>query len=280
VSDTKSEGSYKASEMHPDVDKEIERLRLQSLWTWDQESRNLVWFGLKDGMSVLDLGSGPGFVTEQLLQMVPNGHITQLERDPDMVRRSEQYLTPGYTGRFTIVEGDIMNMELPDNSFDFAFARYLFQHLPDPADALREVYRVLKPGGVLAITDVDDKLGSIFEPEWPETEAIDAKVVAWQAQKGGDRHIGRKLWRMLAATGYQELDLQAVIAHSDKLGAENMIPPEWDPGSMKPFLDAGVITKEDVEAAHREHIKFHASPDKYALFTLLMAKGEKAKENN
>jgi ubiquinone/menaquinone biosynthesis C-methylase UbiE len=277
VSDTKPKSSYKASDIHEDVEKEIDRLRSQALWTWEQESRNLHRFGLVDGMSVLELGSGPGFVTEQLIRMLPESHITQLELDPDMVRRSEQYLTPDYAGRFTIVEGDLMAMELPDNSFDFAFARYLFQHLPDPQGALREVYRVLKPGGVLAITDVDDRIGSIFEPESPEADAIEARINAWQTQKGGDRNIGRKLWRLLAAAGFQALDLEAVLAHSDKLGIENMIPAEWDPGGFKPLLDAGMITQDDVDTMHREHIRFHTSPDKYALFLVLMAKGQKPK---
>jgi len=273
-----STGSYKASEIHADVEQEMERLRKQSLWTWEQESRNLGWFGLKDGMSVLELGSGPGFVTEQLLKMLPTSHITQLERDPDMVRRSEQYLTPGYAGRFTIVEGDIMQMELPDDGFDFAFARYLFEHLPDPLGALREVQRVLKPGGILVITDVDDKIGAIYEPDSPEADAIDKKVVEWQSKRGGDRYIGRKLWRMLAATGYRSLELEAVLAHSDKLGIDNLVPPEWDPGALQPLLGFGVITQDDVDSMHREHTRFHASPDRYALFVVLMAKGEKTKE--
>jgi len=47
---------------------------------------------------------------------------------------------------------------------------------------------------------------------------------------------------------------------------------------LEPFQDSGVITKEEVEAVHREHVAFQASPDKYVLFTLLMAKGEKSKE--
>jgi len=278
LTETKPESSYKASELHADVEKEIERLRAQSLWTWEKESRNLAWFGLRDGMSVLELGSGPGFVTEQLLQMLPNSHVTQLELDPDMVRRSEQYLTPNFSGRFTIIEGSIMNMELPDNSFDFAFARYLFQHLPDPLGAMREVYRVLKPGGVLAITDVEDKLGVIFEPESAEADAIEAKMTSMQSQKGGDRNVGRKLWKLMASAGFESLDLEGRIGHSDKIGIDNIVPPEWDPGALQPALDAGVITEEDVEVMHREHIRFQESPDKYMLFVLLMAKGEKPSE--
>ena len=61
---------YKASEMNDNIEKEIERLRGQALWGWDKESRNLNWFGLIDGMSILEVGSGPGFVTEQFSPFV------------------------------------------------------------------------------------------------------------------------------------------------------------------------------------------------------------------
>ena len=76
---------YKASEMNDNIEKEIERLRGQALWGWDKESRNLSWFGLVDGMSILELGSGPGFVTEQLIALCPNSHITCVEIDRDLI---------------------------------------------------------------------------------------------------------------------------------------------------------------------------------------------------
>src|SRR5215211_4278730 len=77
--------SYKASEMNESLEKEIERLRGQVMWAWDKEARNLGWFGLRDGMSILEVGSGPGFVTEQLLILYPNSHVTCVEIDPDLI---------------------------------------------------------------------------------------------------------------------------------------------------------------------------------------------------
>jgi hypothetical protein len=57
--DTEAKVSYKAREMNYDLDKEIDRLRVQALWGWDKESRNLGWFGLRDGMSIVESSLSP-----------------------------------------------------------------------------------------------------------------------------------------------------------------------------------------------------------------------------
>src|SRR5690242_12535608 len=99
---------YKASEMNACIDKEIERLRGQAFWAWAKEARNLTWFGLRDGMSVLELGSGPGFITELLLALCPNSHITCVEIDPDLALPADRYLrSRELEGRYTIVQGDL-----------------------------------------------------------------------------------------------------------------------------------------------------------------------------
>src|SRR4051794_16883943 len=198
-------GSYKASDMHTDVEKEIERLRDQALWAWDKEFRNLQWFGLRDGMSILEVGSGPGFITEQLLKELPNSKITCLEIDPDMVQRADRYLKgQGLEGRYEIIEGNLMHMDFPDNTFDYAFARLVFQHLPDPVGATREIARVLKPCGIFVVSDVDSGLKPIFAPEDEEAERLDKKFEQGQEQRGGNRKIGRRLWRMMGEVGLKD----------------------------------------------------------------------------
>src|SRR5438045_9724778 len=113
MADTQDKVSYKASEMNEDVEKEVERLRGQALWGWDKESRNLSWFGLTDGMSILEVGSGPGFITEQLLALYPNSHITCVEIDPDLILPAEKYLqSKALGGSYTIIQGDLMSMDI------------------------------------------------------------------------------------------------------------------------------------------------------------------------
>ncbi|MFL5735568.1 MAG: methyltransferase domain-containing protein [Chloroflexia bacterium] len=267
---------YKASEMNESIDKEIERLRLQTLCGWEKGARNLTWLGLRDGMSILELGSGPGFVTELLLELCPNSHITCVEIDPDLALPAGHYLrSRGLEGRYTIVQGDLMRMDLPGDTFDFAYARLVFQHLRDPRGALAEIRRVLKPGGKLVVDDIDIGLGEIVEPANPEADAIEAKLHEGRSERGGDPRIGRKLWRLMAASGYENMDLEGVPVHSDSTDYQAIFPDEWDPGGFKPALELGVITEADVETLRKGHIAFQASPDKYALFVNLMVSGQK-----
>ena len=63
---TQRESAYDASSQPIGLDKEVERLRGQALVVWEKEARNLAWLGLRDGMSILELGSGPGFVAAMM----------------------------------------------------------------------------------------------------------------------------------------------------------------------------------------------------------------------
>ena len=173
-------GSYDVRLSHRDVPAEIERLAAQARQGWDKEARKLSWFGVKDGMAVLEVGSGPGFITKQLLDVLPNSQITCLEIDPTLLKQSEHYLADTGNQRVRFVEGSVMDSGLEGNQFDLAYARFLFQHLPDPLGAAKEIWRVLKPGGKLIILDIDDDIFGLFQP--PGVSIVAAIIgVSWTA---------------------------------------------------------------------------------------------------
>ena len=149
-------GSYNVNRSHRGRDAEVQRLAAQARLGWKKEARTLAWFGLEDGMSVLELGSGPGFITEQLLTLLPHSVITCLEIDPSLVAQAKEYLRDMGGERLHFVQASVMDTGLPDASFDFAYARLLYQHLPDPLGASREVWRTLKPGGRFYATTVGE----------------------------------------------------------------------------------------------------------------------------
>lgn len=108
------------------------------------------------GASVLELGPGPGLTTDQLRKRVP--HLTALEID----RRAAESLRARLQGsNVEVVTGDATAMPFPDEAFSASFSFAMLHHVPSPAlqdRLLREVCRVLKPGGVFVGSDTRTSL--------------------------------------------------------------------------------------------------------------------------
>ncbi|WP_052675754.1 class I SAM-dependent methyltransferase [Paenibacillus sp. IHBB 10380] len=90
-----SNSTYDASEAN-EIEAEINRLKAQALMGWEKEYQYLEWHGLEDGMNVLEVGCGPGFVTEQLIKNLPNSKITALDFDKKLLTNAEQLCTALY----------------------------------------------------------------------------------------------------------------------------------------------------------------------------------------
>ncbi len=271
--------SYNASTMHRDLDSEVQRLRTQVLLSWEKEARTLGWFGLHDGLSILELGSGPGFYTEKLLTLLPNSSLTALEIDPVLIERAEHYLQNDVGERLRFVEASIMDTGLPDDSFDFAVARLIFCHLPDPVGAAKEILRVLKPNGKLVIIDIDKSLQMLCDPPILEIELVFQKFAQFQAKRGGNPYVGRKLWRILQAAGFVNLDLEAVVCHSDASGIEAFLP-QIDPEQAMHLAKQGMFSEEEVRSIIASRERFLSAPDPFILMQGLMACGEKSSLDN
>lgn len=203
------------------LDRETRRLREQARLAWPQESPILLRFGLQDGMSVLDLGCGPGSLTEQLLTLLPHSQIIALDNEAALLERARQLVHSTSADRVQFIQASVMDTGLPENSADFAFARFLFQHLSDPVGAAQEVLRILKPNGRFALIEVDEEsFPVVFDPPLPLLDAMRQKSMQDQAARGGNRSIGKHLLRILRAAGFEDLRLEAFVVHSDMFGLD------------------------------------------------------------
>jgi len=267
--------AYDLSNWNRSVEGEIHRLRLQVDLSWKKEARNLSWFGLQDGMSVLELGSGPGFFTEKLLSLVPNSSITAVEIDPTAIKYFQQYLQGITSDRLKMIEASIMDTNIPDNSFDFAIVRYVFWNIPDPIGAAKEVLRVLKPGGKCVITDYDNEFYSLVDPPVPKHQLGFEKFYQFATANGGNPKVGRYLWRILEETGFTKLNLEAVILHSDELGIEPLFKISFDDAFLVPVIQQGFLTENEWEEIRAEKKQFLSSPNALIMIEHLMICGEK-----
>lgn len=253
---------------------EVLRLKEQALMGWKKEYRSLKGFGLEDGMKVLEVGSGPGFVTEKLLDNLPQSEITALDIDDTLLKKAKQMLSHVPESRLKFTQASVYGTDLPDNYYDFAIARLIFLHLHNPLQAAIEIRRVLKPGGKLVIIDIDDGIFGAIQPELDVLPSILKKLAQRQASSGGNRNIGRSLPRMLSNSGFTDVDMDAIIQHSDLNGIEGF-KRQFDINRFAGFYKNGVITQYEYDELNKSYENFISSPDAHAMMIFFMACGTK-----
>jgi len=108
--------------------------------------------GMAGTGEVLDLACGPGIVTAAL---APTARaVTAFDLTPEMLRRAEAHCTAAGLTNVRYRQGDAAHLPFADGAFDCVVTRFSLHHFTDPAAALRETGRVLKPGGRLVVADI------------------------------------------------------------------------------------------------------------------------------
>lgn len=151
---------------------------------------------------LLDVGAGPGTITVDLAQRVSAVTATEIgEAELELSRAAATQA--GVTG-IDFQVADVHELPFPDASFDVVHAHQVLQHVADPVQALREMRRVTRPGGLVAVRDSDYR-GFVWFPELPElSEWMDLYQAAARAN-GGEPDAGRRLHSWARQAGYDEI---------------------------------------------------------------------------
>lgn len=106
---------------------------------------------------LLDIGCGAGNYTLKMISKIPNLNCTLNDLSLPMLKRAEDRVSAQTTGKITLIQDDMRNLNLPDNHFDIVLAAATFHHLRTDADwenVFTKIYRALKPGGSIWISDL------------------------------------------------------------------------------------------------------------------------------
>jgi SAM-dependent methyltransferase len=107
---------------------------------------------LAPGVEVLDVGCGPGTITVDIARRVAPGRVVGVDASPDVIAAARRAAEDaGLTVELAV--GDVYALDHPDDAFDVVHAHQVLQHVADPVGALREMRRVCKPDGVVAVRD-------------------------------------------------------------------------------------------------------------------------------
>ena len=130
---------------------------------------------LAPGARVLDVGCGPGTITADLADLVPRGRVTGIDADAGIIEQARA--AGGARPNLDFAVGDVYALGYPDASFDVVHAHQVLQHVTDPVGALREMIRVCRPGGVVAVRDAD-YAGFVWHPELPGLASSTTRLTA------------------------------------------------------------------------------------------------------
>lgn len=144
--------------------------------------RSVASLGLATGERVLDLGCGPGVNVQRLGRPVgPTGEVVALDYAERMVAsaRDRAHHAPAPT---SVVRGDAATLPFPDDSFDAAYASLSLSAMPDAERAVREIRRVLRPGGRFAVLDARPYQEGPYRLLNPVNNRLNAWATNWQPE--------------------------------------------------------------------------------------------------
>jgi SAM-dependent methyltransferase len=162
---------------------------------WTRQTRQWLYREAGLGQAVLDVGCGTGVILDELIHRGVKRAVG-LDIDAGMVAFTRQRTTAA-----VCVGGDAHALPFSQHSFDVVVCHYLLLWLADPLQAVREMARVVRPGGAVLACAEPDYGGRIDHP--PEMVSLGFLQAEALQKQGADPRIGRRLGELFSAAGLQ-----------------------------------------------------------------------------
>lgn len=174
----------------------------------DSAAYLLPW--LRPGLSVLDVGCGPGSITAGLAARVAPGVVTAVDQVADVLDVARAEADRHRLTNVAFATADVRRLDFPDDTFDVVHAHQVLQHVTDPVAALREMRRVCVPGGIVAARDADYS-GFIWFPQLPELDRWRDHYQRVARANGGEPDAGRRLLSWARRAGFTDVTPSASV---------------------------------------------------------------------
>ncbi|MFC6085525.1 methyltransferase domain-containing protein [Sphaerisporangium aureirubrum] len=177
-------------------------------WRTAENSAAYLLPHLRSGMSVLDVGCGPGTITADLARIVAPGRVVGVDAAEGVLGQARELIEAQGLGNVVYEVGDVYSLGYPEGSFDVVHAHQVLQHLADPVGALAAMRRVCREGGLVAARD-SDYAAFTFYPEVPELTEWSDLYHRLARANGGEPDAGRRLLSWAREAGFSEVTSSA-----------------------------------------------------------------------
>jgi SAM-dependent methyltransferase len=234
-------------------------------WRTAENSAGYLLPSLRPGLSLLDVGCGPGTITTDLAAIVAPGTVIGVDREPAVITEAARLLETGSLGNVQFKPADVYSLEFADQSFDVVHAHQVLQHLTDPLAALVEMRRVLRQGGILAVRD-SDYGGFVWAPADPLLDRWMQLYHDVCHRNGADADAGRHLLGWAQAAGFDE-----IVPTSSAWTFADATTRRWWGGLWAErvtrssladqAIDYGLSTEDELEAISRAWLRWAEQDD-------------------
>lgn len=155
-----------------------------------QDSAAFLLPHLKPHFTILDIGCGPGTITADLAELVPQGRVTGVDFVDSVLDNAQAHVDERGITNCVFEAVDANALPYAEHSFDVVFCHQVLQHVRDPVGILKEMGRVAKPGGIVAAREADYKSFAWY----PEPAGLDRWLAQYRQTAracGGQPDAGR-----------------------------------------------------------------------------------------
>jgi ubiquinone/menaquinone biosynthesis C-methylase UbiE len=156
--------------------------------------------GFNEG-TVLDVGCGFATVPIEIARAFPKTKITGIDLGEPLLEIGRTLIrNEGMENQITLLNGDALNLQYEDSSFDLVINSFLLHILEDPVQMLNEIERVTKPGGTILITDLRRGLLAYFIKKFRTAHTLEeaSEIVGKSKIRSGKFSSGPFWWDYVA----------------------------------------------------------------------------------
>jgi len=259
----------------------IPLLRNQTRLLWPREKPVLVAHGLREGMRVADICCGCGDVALLIARELKPGSVVGVDHSGPAIEHANRLQKEFEVRNAEFRLGDATALMMDDEQFDFVICRLSLQIFSKPEQILRELVRILRPGGRLYLTGEDYDL-IVGYPNERSVRDVYEKAGSYGQQIGMDLYNGRKLYSMLLGLKMKSVRVDTIDA--DNTGANRPIFAEvitsWRRFSAETIGRELRISEEERQqllAGYDAHLATIRHPHGYTKWSVVAASGEKSK---
>lgn len=159
-------------------------------------------------LKLLDVGAGSGTISVSFSKLIPDGHVFGVDVNANILPRAQAVAEEAGVQNIEFQQGSIYSLPFPDETFDVTFCHQVLIHIGNPWDALREMLRVTKRGGIVAAREGDYETECVW-PEAPELFKFHKLMAGLMSAGGGTPTAGRQLvsWALKAGVERSQVTL-------------------------------------------------------------------------